>query len=130
MYRALHQAILAGLIQACHDCSEGGLAVAVAEMALAGDLGVEINLADVARTDNLEREEEIAFSESLGRLIVEVNQADVAAFGAAMAGHPLAQIGHVRDDNLVVFTGLSNQSVVETDLKAIEKAWRGHLGGT
>ena len=40
-YRRLHQAILAGLVRACHDVSEGGLAVALAEMCIAGRLGAD-----------------------------------------------------------------------------------------
>src|SRR5262249_4375121 len=45
--RAVHQAIRAGLIRSCHDLSEGGLAVALAEMALAGGLGARVALAGV-----------------------------------------------------------------------------------
>ena len=40
-YRRLHAAIRAGLVPACHDVSEGGLAVALAEMCIAGRLGVD-----------------------------------------------------------------------------------------
>ena len=46
----------AGLVSACHDCSEGGLAVALAEMALAGGLGAEIDLAQVITDGDLEAE--------------------------------------------------------------------------
>ncbi len=41
------QGDLRGLVRACHDLSEGGLAVAAAEMAFAGGLGAKISLADV-----------------------------------------------------------------------------------
>ncbi len=44
IFRALHQAIKQGLILSCHDLSEGGLAVAAAEMAFAGGVGVELKL--------------------------------------------------------------------------------------
>src|SRR4029077_14670354 len=44
---ALAIAIRSGPVSACHDLSEGGLAVAIAEMALAGLLGLEIDLARV-----------------------------------------------------------------------------------
>ena len=37
--RALHKAIQAGLVQSCHDVSEGGIAIALAEMCIAGGLG-------------------------------------------------------------------------------------------
>ncbi|MCE5258430.1 MAG: phosphoribosylformylglycinamidine synthase subunit PurL, partial [Chloroflexi bacterium] len=40
----VHQLISRGLIYACHDCSEGGLALALAEMSLAGELGLEVEL--------------------------------------------------------------------------------------
>ncbi len=71
-YRALHQAISSGLVQACHDCSEGGLAVAAAEMALAGGLGLELRLASLPRSDEAGDDAALAFCESLGRLLVEV----------------------------------------------------------
>ena len=44
-FAALHGAIGASLVRACHDLSEGGLAVAAAEMVIAGDLGLSLNLA-------------------------------------------------------------------------------------
>ena len=47
IFRALHHAIKQGLILSCHDLSEGGLAVAAAEMAFAGGVGVELNLSNV-----------------------------------------------------------------------------------
>lgn len=65
-YRAVHEAIRDGLVVAAHDCSEGGLAVALAEMALAGDLGMvceEIPPAVVHRE---------LFAEAPGRLLLEV----------------------------------------------------------
>ena len=40
----LHEAITGGFVRACHDCSEGGLAVALSEMAFAGGLGMKIYL--------------------------------------------------------------------------------------
>jgi len=73
-YRRLHQAIRAGLVASCHDVSEGGLAVAVAEMCIASGLGVRLDaLGHADRTAAL-------FAESAGRLVVEVAPGDVAAF--------------------------------------------------
>ena len=73
-YRRLHAAILAGLVQSCHDVSEGGLAVALAELCIAGRLGAAIDTLphpDVATA---------LFAESIGRLVVEVRPDDVATF--------------------------------------------------
>ncbi len=73
-YRKLHQAMHAGLVQACHDCSEGGLAVALAEMCLAGGVGAEVKLMSVPRDPywSYSADEAILFSESNGRFLIEV----------------------------------------------------------
>jgi phosphoribosylformylglycinamidine synthase len=126
-FRALHRAISAGLVRACHDCSEGGLAVAAAEMALGGGLGLELNLTAVPRPFGLDRADTIAFSESLGRFLVEISSDDVPAFEVMMAGLPLAHVGMIRADNRLLFYGPDHQPVIETDLVAIGHAWRGHL---
>ena len=75
-YRALHRAIREGLVAACHDVSEGGLAVTLAEMCIASRLGASI--------DALPHPDAVTalFSESAGRLVVEVHRTDVAAFTA------------------------------------------------
>ncbi len=86
-YRALHQAIRSGIVAACHDVSEGGLAVTLAEMCIASQLGVSIDSlphADVATA---------LFSESAGRLVVEVAASDVDAFSAIVG--PAHQLGTV-----------------------------------
>ncbi len=129
LFRALHRAIMNGLVRACHDCSEGGIAVAAAEMALAGGLGLEICLADVPRTAEADRDDVIAFSESLGRLVVEVSPEHANAFETCLAGLPFARVGRVRGDDQVRMIGLGGQPVVDTDLGALDRAWRGHLNG-
>ncbi|MBE7550680.1 MAG: phosphoribosylformylglycinamidine synthase subunit PurS [Anaerolineales bacterium] len=126
IFRALHRAIGEGLVRACHDCSEGGLAVAAAEMALGGGWGLELNLGDVPHAADVDRADVLAFSESLARFIVEVKPDDGPALEAMMAGLPVAQVGSVREDEWVCFKGLDGQVVIETDLKAVERAWRGH----
>ena len=110
--RGLHQAIRQGLVRACHDCSEGGLAVAVAEMALAGRLGADVDLARVPTSasgstgtsassveplaevsvEPISREpdlpdladDRLLFAESLGRFVVEVTPAAADAFIATL----------------------------------------------
>jgi phosphoribosylformylglycinamidine synthase len=67
-YRLLHRAIRDGLVRACHDIAEGGIAVALAEMAIAGRMGVEMS-------SNLSVAQ--LFSESNGRFLLEVSPAHV-----------------------------------------------------
>ncbi|MCB9141434.1 MAG: phosphoribosylformylglycinamidine synthase subunit PurL [Anaerolineales bacterium] len=124
LYRALHRASGAGLVRACHDCSEGGLAVAAAEMALAGGLGVELRLADVPQVDGL-NDTAVAFCESLGRFLVEVKPGDAAALRESLNGFAAAPVGRVRNDDRILFHGLDGQPVIDTRASAVETAWRG-----
>jgi phosphoribosylformylglycinamidine synthase len=84
VYHALHQAIANGLVKSAHDLSEGGLAVATAEMCIGGRLGME-----------LETEKSILFTEVNGCLLVEVSLANATAFENQFANLPFAKIGKV-----------------------------------
>jgi phosphoribosylformylglycinamidine synthase len=79
-YRRLHDAIATGKVRACHDVSEGGLAVALAEMCIAGRLGANI--------DRLPHPDHTVsfFSESLGRFVCEIASADLTWFIDHMGG--------------------------------------------
>ena len=66
LYKALSKAMADGLVASCHDCSDGGLGVALAEMAFAGGLGLKIDLAAVPVETGM-RADEILFSESQSR---------------------------------------------------------------
>lgn len=121
---ALHRAITAGLVCACHDLSEGGLGVAAAEMALAGNLGLTLDLRTVPREPAADDDLTLLFSESPTRFLVEVHPADAAAFEAALAGYPYARIGVVTEADVRI-TGLSGVTMVHLTLPAIASAWRG-----
>ena len=84
------KAVNDGLIQAAHDISDGGLIVAVTEMALKGQKGADLNVSDDLGT---------LFGEDQGRYVVAVS--DAAAFEAAAshASVPVSKIGHVTNAN-------------------------------
>ena len=84
------KAVNDGLIQAAHDISDGGLIVAVTEMALKGQKGADLNISDDLGT---------LFGEDQGRYVVAVS--DAAAFEAAAshASVPVSKIGHVTNAN-------------------------------
>lgn len=88
LYRALHRAMGAGLVRACHDLSEGGLTVALAEMCIGGRLGAAITLDTNDPTAAL-------FGESNGRLLVETRPDDCPAFEAHIAQSQARRIGLV-----------------------------------
>jgi len=130
--RALHRAIAAGLVRACHDCSEGGLAVAAAEMALAGRMGLDLGLADLPRTPGVDREDLALFAESSGRFLVEIRPEDSTTFEAMMAGRPLACLGSVagappgeeQGTPIVRITGLAGQPAIDGAVSDLLRTWQ------
>ncbi len=137
-YRALHQAIRAGYVQACHDLSEGGLAVALAEMCLGGRLGADVETErfdierlDDATTRNLPISQSPSlqsllrlFSESNGRLLMEVAPEDAAAFEAYFDdGVALVQLGSVTTaPQLTLRTG--GQTLTQLSIESMLEAWK------
>jgi len=123
----MHQAIREGTVRACHDCSEGGLAVAVAEMAFAGGLGASIDLEDVPATKDAKSDVVLLFSESNTRFVVEVEPAKAKAFEAAVGEVPRARIGDVTDTGRVTVLGLSEETVLDESLADLKAAWQAPL---
>jgi phosphoribosylformylglycinamidine synthase len=114
-YRAVHEAIGAGLVAACHDVSEGGLAVAVAEMCIAAQLGARIDAlphADVATA---------LYSESAGRLVVEVAPDDLRAFMAIVGDAQV--LGAVTSDRVLEVVGVFGVDVAELTAAFTGDAW-------
>jgi phosphoribosylformylglycinamidine synthase len=129
--RALHEAMRAGWVRACHDCSEGGLAVAAAEMAFAGGVGLTVHVADLPLagdirriTDTQPRDVLALFSESGGRFLVEASEEHAAAFEAVLEGLAWACVGRTGGETLCVI-GMDGQVVIEADLDALKAAWQG-----
>ena len=71
--QSLNHAIDQRLIRSCHDCSEGGIGVACAEMAFAGGFGMDLDLSNVPRSNQTNADELILFSESNSRFIAEIS---------------------------------------------------------
>jgi len=98
IFAAVHEAILQDLVAAAHDLSEGGLAVAAAEMVLGADgLGMVL---DLARLPLQERELPLSarlYAESPTRFLLEIAEHDLDAFAALMRPLPWAVVGNVDD---------------------------------
>ena len=92
-YRALNQAIGQGLITACHDLSDGGLGVALAEMAIGGRMGAIVDLKKVSVSGNGISWSELLYSESASRFLVTVRPEQRNEFEGTFRGGHLARIG-------------------------------------
>ena len=122
-FRTLTKVIDLGLINACHDLSEGGLGVAIAEMAFTGGYGVELNLKEVPRK-NLNRDDFILFSESNSRFLVEVSEKAREEFERLMEGNVYAEIGKVTRENRLFIQGLNDKPVIDISLNDLLKSWK------
>ncbi|HOT51943.1 MAG TPA: AIR synthase-related protein, partial [Candidatus Hydrogenedentes bacterium] len=95
LYTALSRAIGQGLVASCHDCSDGGLGVALAESAFAGGHGLSLDLAPIGAPNMTVA----LFSESQSRFVVTVKPSDAPAFESALDNCPVTRVGVVRDDD-------------------------------
>ncbi len=103
-YLAYFQATQQGLVTACHDCSDGGLGVALAEMCLAGRIGADIDLSAVPQC-GCQNALELLYSESQSRLVASVKPENAQAFEALFAGQHFARIGVVGGGELTLRQG-------------------------
>jgi len=122
--RRISEAIADGLVASCHDCSEGGLAVALAEMAFAGGLGIEADLRGLAKSADCARVDSQLFSESNSRYVVEVEPANFDAFVKKMLNLPFGQVGKVTEEARLVIKAEDGSIVVDSDLALLKQAWQ------
>ena len=121
--RALSAAIAKGLAAACHDLSEGGLAVAAAEMAFSGEVGAVLDLDEAPKTREVRSDETVLFSESPSRFLVEVALEKEKEFLKAMKGVALARIGATIANPVLRFIGMDGSALLEEPLGALKDSW-------
>jgi phosphoribosylformylglycinamidine synthase len=118
---AVHAAIARGLILSCHDLSEGGLAVAAAEMAFAGGVGAELDVSKLpvrGAPDAVRR----LFGESATRLLLEIEPGHKAALHALLKDIPHAIVGRTTAQAELVVTD-GGQPLLREPLAALRSAW-------
>jgi phosphoribosylformylglycinamidine synthase len=123
LFARLHQAIQRGLVRSCHDLSEGGLAVALAEMAFAGGVGADVSVAGLGELPDPVR----LFAESPTRFIVEVEWVCEADFKALLADVPLAWLGSTVKAPRMRIAGASGEWLIWQPLDKLKEAWQSPL---
>ena len=135
--KAVGGVIREGLVQSCHDLSEGGLAIAAAEMSLAGLLGVLLDIAPISQKlnrglDLLRPDENVAnlvalFSESPSRFFIEVAPQDKKAFEKYMRQHNVDDylcLGTVTDNGHFIVNNGEN-ILIDVSVEDLQRAWKG-----
>ncbi|MBN2352480.1 MAG: hypothetical protein JXD23_07915 [Spirochaetales bacterium] len=132
LYRALARAVRKGLVRSCHDCAEGGLAVALAESAIGGRLGFSISLDDVPYAwkpdsrDPSASATELLFSESPSRFVVTVSPANARRFQSLFKNLPAGFLGIVTEEQRLNVR-FGNDQVLSVGLNEALDAWKGGL---
>jgi phosphoribosylformylglycinamidine synthase len=116
----VREAVRGGVARAAHDVSEGGLACAVAEMAVAGGVGVEADLDPLVELRGGSGETSL-FGEGPGGMVVATGDADDVLRSAESAGVDAVRIGRATGERLELEAAERSVSVLLTDA---QDAWR------
>ncbi len=124
LYETLASATKKRLLVSCHDCSDGGLAVALAEAAFAGDLGMEIEINRIPHVHDAERNDILLFSESAGRFVITTDPDKASELEELFRGQPLERVGVVTAEKRFVIYGLDGRECIDADIEKLKKAWQ------
>ncbi len=116
---ALLKAMDHGLVRACHDASHGGLAVALAEMSMGGDVGAKVDF-DVGSL----RPDLYLFSESNTRWLIEVPPGRESDVEGVFDGIALRKVGEVGGSALIVNVGPKS---INLSVSEMREAWASAL---
>jgi phosphoribosylformylglycinamidine synthase len=123
LFASVHEAITGGLVRSCHDLSEGGLAVALAEMAFAGGWGAEASLSGLGKTDDVLA----LFSESCTRFVVEAPPAEADRFAELIArrtGRAAVRLGRVTEHDRLIVRSLEGASLIDEAIGELKACWQ------
>jgi len=110
------------LIESCHDISEGGLGVCLAEMCIGGNKGVDVFLSELPQEENISVFS-LLFSESPSRFIVEVKKENKDKFEKIFSRIPFGLIGCVGERKLRVYSR-DAELIVDLEVEKLRKSWK------
>jgi len=110
------------IIASIHDCSEGGIGVAAAEMGFSGGKGISISLDEIPADGEI-REDFILFSESNSRFLVEVVKGKEQEFETAMKDCEVKKIGEINDSGLLQIVK-AGKDLVKINMDELKIAWK------
>ncbi|MDL2274618.1 phosphoribosylformylglycinamidine synthase [Desulfosarcina sp. OttesenSCG-928-G10] len=127
LYQKVSEAGKKGLLASCHGVYRGGLSVHLSMVAMAGELGLDVELAKVPVLD-VDRDDTVLFSESAGRFIVTVPPDQEPAFAELMAGFPAACVGIVTEAPVLSITGTDGKNLATLTVEKMKAAFQAPFG--
>ncbi len=122
-YHTLHTAIKEGLISACHDISDGGLGVCLAEMCIGGDIGAEVDITEIAICPSSMEVEKILYSETPSRLVVTVPSYKREDFESLFNGQHISLLGEVVEKKVLTIKH-RGKVLVEEEVAELKECWK------
>lgn len=125
LYRTINRVTDQAYLRACHDISQGGMAVALAEMCFGNGLGAEIKLSGETSEDSLPVDAlSELFSESNSRFLIEVQAGEEDKFEKMLKGFPLVKLGRVSDGRVLQIMDSVGKKIVNVPTESCFDAWR------
>jgi phosphoribosylformylglycinamidine synthase len=118
------EGIKRGIIKSAHDCSEGGLAVCLAECCIAGEIGGKVNLtAEMIQSPITGRYSPILFGETASRIVVTVEASKLPELSAIAEEQncPMFVLGEVGGEELVIAFG--GKELIREEVKNLKAVW-------
>ncbi len=116
----VREAVRAGRVSSAHDVSDGGLACALTECAIAGGVGVRADLGGIAATRGASAEEAL-FGEGPGGFVICGERSAVEELAGALGGAGAILLGEAGGERIELLAG---DARVELALERAEAAWR------
>jgi len=126
-YQALYRAISEDLVSSCHAVSRGGLAVHLAMVAMAGELGMEIDLDQIPAEDGLSISR-LLYSESCGRFIITVAYEKRQRFEETFSGMKMGLIGTATESPDFSVKNSEGQTIIKEDIYRLKESWNKPFG--
>ena len=126
-YLALHRAMSEDLVSSCHAVSRGGLAVHLALVAMAGELGIEVDLPLFPGSAGLTPGQTL-YSESCGRFIITVAPGKKELFEDIFAGMNIERVGAITEAPLLIIRSDNGEPIIKEDIFRLKDAWKRPFG--
>ena len=128
LYHSLTKAMSNELVSSAHDCSDAGLAAAVAECCFGCDSGVDLDISDIFHADINLNDWGALFGESLGRILVSVKPENSKSFEASMEGHECNYLGEVNSVDEITIVD-QDIPILIASMSELRDAWKNTLNG-
>jgi len=126
-YMALHMAISEGLVSSCHAVSRGGLAIHMAMVTMAGELGMEIDLPLIPTASGLTASQ-VLYSESCGRFVITVAPEKKERFEKIFSGMKIGRIGVVTESPNFSIRDGRGKTIIEENQSTLKDSWKTPFG--